>query len=445
MASKTADEAASAAAAEADACGDDAGNQQYGDPWDTDPAAVALRLLRAEDNRKSPTPAHATPAAKGAPSTNEVARQPVYEAVFDLRLKQREPDQGLDRMAQSPVPLIPGLQQQPLASPLHPVPSSCSSSEVSLVPGHRGGITGQPSLRDACCPGPPPHQGSSGSISVSSSVQLQPAQHLVAPEAVAVGILQARFLLSEILIWRPGKLQRPLTRAIHYHVRLFPRTPLLHLSALSLLSVASMQVSRCSLQGAEQMSICFRYIFDGQLREEFFAFIQVTNLSGQSLASTILTALASKGVDVSYMCGQGYDGAANMAGHFNVVQASSSLDLAAALMYVDYVESAVLQKRESGFNDIFDASVKAAEASHVEMRMPRVTSRQLHRHNVPVASVEERFRLSVFLPFLDYLISQLNERFKRHRHTLKMFSFLLPQSIPEATTIPIAEEFEALY
>ncbi|KAH7979616.1 hypothetical protein HPB49_010194 [Dermacentor silvarum] len=173
-ASKTADEAASAAAAEADACGDDAGNQQYGDPWDTDQAAVALRLLRAEDNRKSPSPAHATPAAKGAPSTNEVARQPVYEAAFDLRRKKREPDQGLDRMVQSPVPLIPGLQQQPLAGPLHPVPSLCSSSEVSLVRGHRGGITGQPSPRDACCPGPTPHQGSSGGIAVSSSVQLQP-------------------------------------------------------------------------------------------------------------------------------------------------------------------------------------------------------------------------------------------------------------------------------
>ncbi|KAH7933952.1 hypothetical protein HPB49_019431 [Dermacentor silvarum] len=74
-ASKTAEEAA--AAAEAEACGDDTGNLQYGDPWDTDPAAVALRLLRAEDNRnKSPTSAHATPVAKGAQSTNEMACQP---------------------------------------------------------------------------------------------------------------------------------------------------------------------------------------------------------------------------------------------------------------------------------------------------------------------------------------------------------------------------------
>ncbi|KAH7941232.1 hypothetical protein HPB49_011264 [Dermacentor silvarum] len=88
-ASKTADEATSAEAVEAEACGDDAGNLQCGDPWDTDPAAVALRLLTAEDQRnKCPTPAHATPAAKGAPST--------YETALGLSLQQREPDQGLD-------------------------------------------------------------------------------------------------------------------------------------------------------------------------------------------------------------------------------------------------------------------------------------------------------------------------------------------------------------
>ncbi|KAH7948753.1 hypothetical protein HPB49_001892 [Dermacentor silvarum] len=66
---KTADEAASAAASEAETCGDDAGNVQYCDLWDTNPATVALRLLRAEEQRnKSPTAAHATPAGKGAPS-----------------------------------------------------------------------------------------------------------------------------------------------------------------------------------------------------------------------------------------------------------------------------------------------------------------------------------------------------------------------------------------
>ncbi|XP_049518947.1 serine/arginine repetitive matrix protein 2 [Dermacentor silvarum] len=176
-ASKTADEAAaSAAASAAEACGDDAGDVQYCDPWDTGPAAVALRLLRADEQRnKSPTPAHATPAAGGALSADEMARQRhIYETAFDSRVKQRDPDQDLDRMAQSPV-LLAGLQQQPRAGPLYPVPSSSSSSGVSVTPGRKGGITRQPSLQDACCPKPPPHQGSSSSTSASSSVQQQPA------------------------------------------------------------------------------------------------------------------------------------------------------------------------------------------------------------------------------------------------------------------------------
>ncbi|KAH6940403.1 hypothetical protein HPB50_027553 [Hyalomma asiaticum] len=177
-ASKTADEAAaSAAASAAEACGDDAGDVQYCDPWDTGPAAVALRLLRAEEqrNKKSPTPAHATPAAGGVLSADEMARQRhIYETAFDSRVKQRDPDQDLDRMAQSPV-LLAGLQQQqPRAGPLYPVPSSSSSSGAAVTPGRKGGVTRQPSLQDACCPKPPPHQGSS-STSASSNAQQQPA------------------------------------------------------------------------------------------------------------------------------------------------------------------------------------------------------------------------------------------------------------------------------
>ncbi|XP_049524091.1 uncharacterized protein LOC125945828 [Dermacentor silvarum] len=148
--SKTVDEAASAAASATAACGDDAANVKYCDPLDTGPATVAPRLLRAEEQcNKSSPPAHATPAAGRAPSADE--------------------------MVHSPVLLLSELQQQPRAGHLHPVPSSSSSSGVSVVTGRRGGITGQPSLRHACCPGPPPHQGSGGSTSALSGVQQRPA------------------------------------------------------------------------------------------------------------------------------------------------------------------------------------------------------------------------------------------------------------------------------
>ncbi|KAH7941606.1 hypothetical protein HPB49_015328 [Dermacentor silvarum] len=176
-ASKTVDEAALVAASAREACGDDAGDVQYCDLWDTGPATVALQLLRAENQRKkSPTPAQATPAEGRASSADEMARQRhIYEAAFDLSVKQRVPDQGLDQMAQSPVLHLPGLQQQLRAGPLHPVSSSSSSSGVSVIPGRKRGTTRQPSLQDACYPKPPPHQGSSCSTSASSSVQQQPA------------------------------------------------------------------------------------------------------------------------------------------------------------------------------------------------------------------------------------------------------------------------------
>ncbi|KAH7942554.1 hypothetical protein HPB49_025177 [Dermacentor silvarum] len=170
-------QAASAAASKAEACGDDAGNLQYCDPWDRDPTTMALRLLRAEEQRnKSPTPADATPATKGVLSTKEMARQwHINEAALDLRLKQQDPDQGLDQMAQSLVIIIPGLQQQPRTGPIYPMPLSFSSSSVSVTPGCKGGIRRQASLQNASCPKPPPHQESSCSTSVSSSIQQQPA------------------------------------------------------------------------------------------------------------------------------------------------------------------------------------------------------------------------------------------------------------------------------
>lgn len=141
---------------------------QYCDPWDSGPAAAALRLLRA-DERKSPAPASA---AVGALSADEMARQRhIYETAFDSRVKQRDPDTDLDRMAQSPV-LLAGLQQ-PRSGPLYPLPSAAAMGQAQAR--KAAGVTRQSSLQDACGPKPPPHQGSSSSISASSSQQQQPA------------------------------------------------------------------------------------------------------------------------------------------------------------------------------------------------------------------------------------------------------------------------------
>ncbi|XP_037567466.2 nascent polypeptide-associated complex subunit alpha, muscle-specific form-like [Dermacentor silvarum] len=105
---------------------------------------------------------------------DEMTRQPVYETMLDTRVKQREPDQGPDRPAQSPAITLLGPQQQPRAGPSHPVPPSPSPPGVSTTPGHKGGTTRQPPPQDARRPKRSPHQGSSRSAPVSSSTQQQP-------------------------------------------------------------------------------------------------------------------------------------------------------------------------------------------------------------------------------------------------------------------------------
>ncbi|KAH7934070.1 hypothetical protein HPB49_021155 [Dermacentor silvarum] len=148
----------------------------------------------------------------------------IYETAFDLRVKQRVPDQGLDQMAQSPVVLLPGLQQQPHAGPLHPVPSSSSSSGVSVIPGRKGGITRQPSLQDAYYPKPPPHQGSSYSTSAFSRVQQQPAP--TARGSSNSGSGEFRFLLPCRGQGLAFKLQASAADKASYQNNPLPRPPI---------------------------------------------------------------------------------------------------------------------------------------------------------------------------------------------------------------------------
>jgi len=75
--------------------------------------------------------------------------------------------------------------------------------------------------------------------------------------------------------------------------------------------------------GIEQFSICVRY-FDSKtkiVKEQFLKCVPVMDLSGSALASIIIKELTEMKIEVQYLRGQGYDGAASMSGRFNGVQA----------------------------------------------------------------------------------------------------------------------------
>jgi len=64
----------------------------------------------------------------------------------------------------------------------------------------------------------------------------------------------------------------------------------------------------------EQLTICLRYVKDGSICERFFGLREASGLTGSGLANQLLATPTTAGIPVSYMVGQGYDGAAAMSG-----------------------------------------------------------------------------------------------------------------------------------
>ncbi|XP_060862570.1 zinc finger MYM-type protein 1-like [Metopolophium dirhodum] len=78
---------------------------------------------------------------------------------------------------------------------------------------------------------------------------------------------------------------------------------------------------------SEQLTICVRYLSGTgsniEINEDFLKFYEISSLTGKDLASSILNGLNSCGLDCldcDFLYGQGYDGAANMAGQFKGAQ-----------------------------------------------------------------------------------------------------------------------------
>lgn len=99
-----------------------------------------------------------------------------------------------------------------------------------------------------------------------------------------------------------------------------------------------------------------------------------------------------------------------------------------------YVQSVLTVFREIRANDVneFDKLFKSATdmLSSIDgdpISMPRVTAHQNARDNVPANDVVEYYRRSAFVPFLDYLSSELDVRFAKHSEIISSLQFFLPK------------------
>lgn len=75
------------------------------------------------------------------------------------------------------------------------------------------------------------------------------------------------------------------------------------------------------------------------------------------------------------------------------------------------------------FVGLMDNIKETAEVLGLTLTMPRVTSAQRHRSNVPSDSVQDYYRRSIFIPYLEYLIRALDERFSnKNQQSFELFN-----------------------
>lgn len=107
---------------------------------------------------------------------------------------------------------------------------------------------------------------------------------------------------------------------------------------------------------------------------------------------------------------------------------SKELNMADALAAIDSVRGMLAQMRENAetsFVDIFsDADAKAKQLD-VEILVPRRNRQQAHRSTIP-GDAMQYFRRSIYIPFLDFVLAELNSRFGE-----RPANFNLQQLIPK--------------
>ncbi|KAL4132705.1 hypothetical protein QTP88_009814 [Uroleucon formosanum] len=155
----------------------------------------------------------------------------------------------------------------------------------------------------------------------------------------------------------------------------------------------------------EQFLLCIRYVDEEvfSIREDFLTFVPVYDLSGEGLANTIKETLKKIGFDLNKM----------------------------RVSDVISVFHSIRENVDLKFNNIYKEAKDVAEKLNIEPKMPRICSSQRNRSNVPSNNIEEYYKKSIFIPYLDDLMMAINERFIPHNETITSLQYVLPSIVVE--------------
>lgn len=105
-----------------------------------------------------------------------------------------------------------------------------------------------------------------------------------------------------------------------------------------------------------------------------------------------------------------------------------NIDLVEAINHINTILNELMNIRENAeivFSDLFKNLIKRSNEMDIEIKIPRLAKRQKHRNNFSTENPEDYFRVSVFIPFIDSIIQQLNDRFNNHKEIISGFQVLI--------------------
>lgn len=133
--------------------------------------------------------------------------------------------------------------------------------------------------------------------------------------------------------------------------------------------------------------------------------------------------------------------------YFDVVSQSQSenQDLGEAIELADVAKQVLLEMRENAeeeFRKFFKTVSEISTKYDIELRKPRLASKQTQRSNVQTDSVEDYLRITIYIPYIDLFLTHLQDRFLNHRKILSNFACLFPNKMKNFNEDSCTQLFE---
>lgn len=126
---------------------------------------------------------------------------------------------------------------------------------------------------------------------------------------------------------------------------------------------------------------------------------------------------------------------------------STSIDRATATDMVNQVIKTLENKRinvDKDFSEIFKNISKLHEELGIAVTKPRITGRQINRPNVVTTNFEEYYRITTYIPILEYIIEDLESRFDNDLMNILNLNIVFPTVFPKLSPREICESLDKL-